>query len=55
MFELTKASRFINAGFEVQFNHLADIVAVKEGFPKIFIECKRIRSPKRVQKLLWVS
>jgi hypothetical protein len=49
MFELTTASRFINGGFEVQLNQLADVVAVKEGFPKIFVECKRIRSPKRVK------
>jgi hypothetical protein len=49
MFELTTASRFINGGFEVKLNHLADIVAVKKGFPKIFVECKRIRSPKRIQ------
>jgi hypothetical protein len=49
MFELTTASRFINAGFEVQLNHLADIVVVKKDFPKMFVECKRITSLKRVQ------
>ena len=49
-FELTVASRFINAGFDVQLNQLADIVAVKNGYPKLFLECKRIKSDKRVQE-----
>ncbi|EHW0655868.1 TPA: hypothetical protein ACN310_004601 [Vibrio parahaemolyticus] len=49
LFELTMASRFIVGGFEVQLNQIADIVAVKDGFPKLFLECKRIKSEKRIQ------
>jgi len=50
MFELTTASRFIKSGFEVQLNQLADVVVIKEGFPKIFVECKRIKSQKKIRE-----
>jgi hypothetical protein len=48
-FELAMAARFINGGYEVQLNDLADIVVIKEGNPKIFVECKRVTSLKRVK------
>jgi len=47
-FELTMAARFIRGGFEVSLNQLADVVAKREDTPKIYVECKRIKSLSKV-------
>jgi len=49
-FELTMAARFIRGGFEVSLNQLADIVAKRDDTPKIYVECKRIKSLAKVSK-----
>ncbi len=50
-FELSIAGRFIRAGFEVDLNQLADLVAIIDH-RVIFIECKRIKSEKQIEKRL---
>jgi len=47
-FELTMAARFIRGGFEVKLNQLADVIAKREDTPKIYVECKRIKSLSKV-------
>jgi hypothetical protein len=47
--ELRIASYFLQAGFAVSFSGLADLVVDVDGFP-VFIECKRLNSPKQVIK-----
>lgn len=47
-FELTLATRLINAGYSVTLNELADAVADISGI-KVFFECKRITSQKMVK------
>lgn len=49
LFELTIATRFINAGFNVDISQSADVVASSNGIT-IFIECKRVKSVKQVKK-----
>lgn len=49
-FELSMAARFIRSGFEVKLNQLADVVAKREDTPKIYVECKRIKSLSKVRK-----
>jgi hypothetical protein len=48
-FELTMAARFIRGGFTVNLNHLADIVAEREDTPRIYVECKRIKSLSKIK------
>lgn len=48
-FELSIAGRFIRAGIEVDLNQLADLVAIIDS-KIIFIECKRIKSEKQIEK-----
>jgi len=48
-FELTMAARFINGGYEVKLDDIADIVVTKDGSPKIFVECKKVTSLKRIK------
>lgn len=50
-FELSIAGRFIRAGFEVDLNQLADLIAIIDN-KIIFIECKRIKSEKQIEKRL---
>jgi len=47
--ELRVASYFLQAGFPVSFSGLSDLVVDVEGFP-VFVECKRLNSPKQVDK-----
>ncbi len=49
LFELSVASRFLRAGYEVTLNEVADSVAFVEG-RKIYVEAKRIRSPRQIGK-----
>ena len=49
LFELTIASRFINAGYKVDINQSADVVASTDGII-IYIECKRVKSAKQIKK-----
>ncbi|WP_016955773.1 hypothetical protein [Catenovulum agarivorans] len=49
LFELTVASRFIQGGFHVTLNHTADIVANKANYPTLYVECKRIKSPAKLE------
>jgi hypothetical protein len=48
-FELTMAARFMRGGFTVNLNHLADVVAKREDTPKIYVECKRIKSLSKIK------
>lgn len=47
--ELRVASYFLQTGFSVSFSGLSDLVVDVEGFP-IFVECKRLNSPRQVIK-----
>lgn len=47
-FELTMAARFIRGGYKAELNQLADIVVTKDNSPKIYVECKRIKSIKKI-------
>jgi|GEM_PF-3235489 hypothetical protein len=48
-FELDVASRFLYGGFQVDLNHLADVV-VKVENRSLYIECKRVTSPRQFEK-----
>lgn len=48
-FELAMAAKFVGAGLPVDFGHDADIRVLLEGFT-FFVECKRLKSPKQIQK-----
>ncbi len=50
-FELSMAAKFVGAGLAVDFGHDADIRVLLEGFT-FFVECKRLKSPKQIQKRL---
>ena len=47
-FQLRIASYFIRAGYAVDLSQQADVIAKKDGFT-FYVECKRIKSPKRVR------
>lgn len=48
-FELAIASKFVKAGYFVDFGHDADLKAVRDGMT-VFVECKRLKSNKKVQR-----
>jgi hypothetical protein len=49
MFELSTAARFLRAGFPVTLSGVCDVVAeLPQG--RLFIECKRVKSPNRIAK-----
>lgn len=47
--ELRIGSYFLQAGFDISFSGLADLIVKVDRFP-VFIECKRLNSPKQVIK-----
>ena len=47
--ELRVASYFIQTGFSISFSGLSDLVVDVDGYP-VFVECKRLNSPKQVIK-----
>lgn len=47
LFEMSIASRFLNAGHEVDLNQIADIVAQVNG-KKVYVEAKRIKSAAKL-------
>lgn len=47
--ELRVASYFLQTGFSVSLSDVSDLVVNVEGFP-IFVECKRLNSPRQVAK-----
>jgi hypothetical protein len=49
LYELLVASHFKSAGFHIDFNDMADVVATKNG-DTIFIECKRLKSDNTFEK-----
>ena len=48
-FELSMASRFIKAGYEVDLRTITDIV-VQVNDRKLYVECKRVKSEKQLEK-----
>lgn len=48
-FELSVASRFLKGGFSVDLTNVADLVVDVNG-KKLFVECKRVRSEKKLIK-----
>lgn len=46
-FELSVASRFLHAGYEVSLSGLADLTVVDRG-RSIFVECKRVQSESKL-------
>jgi hypothetical protein len=48
-FELGVATRFIKAGYYVELNNLADLVAQVNG-RTLYVECKRIKSQRQLEK-----
>ncbi|MFT4850469.1 MAG: hypothetical protein ACI83B_003026 [Sediminicola sp.] len=50
LFELSVASRFINAGFHVSLTGICDVVVGLNGGESLFVECKRIRSERQIAK-----
>ena len=49
LYELLIAGRFKTIGYEIQFNHLTDVVAVKNDLV-IYVECKKLESLKMFEK-----
>ncbi len=49
-FELTMAARFVRGGFAITLNNQADVIAKREDTPKIYVECKRIKSGSKISK-----
>jgi hypothetical protein len=48
-FELSMASRFIKAGYDVDLRTITDIVVEIDG-RRLYVECKRIKSEKQLEK-----
>lgn len=48
-FELSMASRFLKAGYEVDLRTITDIVVEIDSRP-LYVECKRIKSEKQLEK-----
>lgn len=48
-FELSMASRFIRAGYDVDLRTITDIVVEIDG-KRLYVECKRIKSEKQLEK-----
>ncbi len=48
-FELAIAAKFVRAGHSVNFGHAADLEVEIDGM-KLFVECKRLKSQKQIQK-----
>lgn len=46
LFELSMAARFLQGGYVVDINHIADLVAVVSD-RKVYVECKRVRSESK--------
>jgi hypothetical protein len=55
LFELSTAARFIRAGFSVSLSSISDIVVNLISGAELHVECKRLKSPKRVEKNLQKS
>jgi hypothetical protein len=53
-FELSIAAKFVGARLPVDFGHDADIRVALEGVT-FFVECKRLKSPKQIQKRIKVG
>ncbi|WP_281184444.1 hypothetical protein [Trichlorobacter lovleyi] len=49
LFEISIASRFIRAGYSVSLNGICDVVVTMGDGYVLFIECKRIKSEKRIR------
>jgi hypothetical protein len=47
--ELRVGSYFLQAGFDVSFSGLADLIVRVDGFP-VFVECKRLNSPQQIMR-----
>lgn len=47
--ELRVGSYFLQSGFDITFAGLSDLVVDVDGYP-VFVECKRLNSPKQVIK-----
>ncbi|CAM3237022.1 hypothetical protein [Moritella viscosa] len=50
LFELSVATRFINAGYKVDLKGVCDIVVDLNNYKTLFVECKRIKSSKKIGK-----
>ncbi|RRO07096.1 hypothetical protein [Pectobacterium aquaticum] len=48
-FELSTAAKFVSAGLTVDFGHDADLKVKIDDFT-LFVECKRLKSTKKIQK-----
>lgn len=51
LYELLIAARFKNSGFSINFNENTDVIASKDDID-VYIECKRIKSSKRLEENL---
>lgn len=51
LYELLIAARFKNSGFSINFNENTDVIASKDNID-VYIECKRIKSSKRLEENL---
>lgn len=52
LFELSMAARFLRVGFPVSLSSISDIVVKLENGAELHVECKRLKSSKRVDKNL---
>lgn len=52
LFELSMAARFLRVGFPVSLSSISDIVVKLKNGAELHVECKRLKSPKRVDKNL---
>lgn len=52
LFELSTAARFLRVGFPVSLSSISDIVVKLENGAELHVECKRLKSQKRVDKNL---
>jgi hypothetical protein len=52
LFELSVAARFLRVGFVVSLSSISDIVVKLENGAELHVECKRLKSEKRVEKNL---
>nr|VVV06028.1 hypothetical protein AW0309160_03512 [Aliivibrio wodanis] len=50
LFELSVATRFINAGYNVDLKGICDVVVDLGNNKTLFVECKRVKSNKKLEK-----
>jgi hypothetical protein len=55
LFELSTASRFIRAGYNVSLKGICDIVVELPDGKSLFVECKRIKSIKKLAKNIKIA